>query len=253
MSLADLVGGWGSTVAVGIFICLAVGCVGCIIASVGYMLLGNASWRNCLFTFLIALGVLSILTFLVSLASTLALPALYAGCKPFRTGLNTPTDFRATAVSLGIDSRKATVASKCFGDGNADFLKEEKRQKLIRRLGMATQLLKVSDLVTNAKMGFLSAAAEKLRNYINRYYSAERVDIGYDYQVAGWFRRLADHSEMVSVCSENHKYHADRLVPSANYEEAGCPGAAVECRNFGTCPSGCIDLTATMLHYGSSK
>lgn len=119
---------------------------------------------------------------------------------------------------------------------------------------MASQLLKISDLITTTNMGFLSAAAKKLLAHIDNYYTAAKLDIGYDQQVIGWFNRLADHSEMVSVCNSTHKYQQDRLLPSIRSNEFNCSNApVVDCRNFSGCRSGCIDLTATMMHYTTLK
>lgn len=83
------------------------------------------------------------------------------------------------AQGIGFDAHKASLASKCFGSGYADFLKPDKRRKIIRQLGIATQLLKVSDLITNSNMAFLSAAANKIQSHIEKYYSAKELDIGF--------------------------------------------------------------------------
>jgi len=40
--------------------------------------------------------------------------------------------------------------------------------------------MKVSDFITNSNMGFLSATARKIQSHINNYYTAAKLDIGYD-------------------------------------------------------------------------
>lgn len=254
MFLTDILGRGASGAAIALFIGVATVSLACIVAAIGYFLVNNHSWRCCMTTCFVLAGVLCMLSFVISVAATFALPAMYAGCKPLHTALSNPTNFRNLAMQVGLDKHKATVVSKCFSDGNAEFLKPGQRNKIIRQLGMGSQLLKVSDLITNANMGFLSAAARKIHDYINDYYTAAKLDIAYDGQVMGWFERLADHSELISVCSNNNKYQQDRLLPSISPKGINCPSELiVDCRNFGGCKSGCIDLTATMMHYNTSK
>lgn len=68
-----------------------------------------------------------------------------------------------------------------------------------------------------------------------------------------WFAKLADHSGLADICHQNSKYQEDTLLPGPPSIGEHCQSEdIVDCKNFARCRSGCIDLTATMLHYSKS-
>lgn len=77
-------------------------------------------------------------------------------------------------------------------------------------------------------------------------------DIAFDAASDAWFRGIANRL-IPESCQANPVYQNDSLVPSfgPSLVRIPCAASMVQCDDFATCPSGCIDMNSVMTNSAS--